>query len=101
MSAAPNPRLTPPQEPPSRPRMPLGNRILFLAVAWLIVLMPFLFWRGTWFGRPLSEQQIGEYLHDKSHARHTQHALVQIGERISRHDATVAIWYPDLVALAS
>jgi HEAT repeat protein len=100
MSAVPDPRPT--QEPAlARARMPLRNRILFLAMAWVIVLMPFLFWRGTWFGRPLSDQQIGNYLHDSTHARHTQHALVQIGERISRHDATVNNWYPDLVALAS
>jgi hypothetical protein len=99
-ASAINPRYTPASEPPPS-RMALRNRILFLVVAWVIVLMPFLFWRGTWFGRPLSDQQITEYLHDKSRPRHTQHALVQIGERISRHDASVINWYPDLVRLAS
>ncbi len=79
----------------------MRNRVLFLAIAWLIVLMPFLFWRGTWFGRPLSEQQMADYLHDVTKPRHTQHALVQIGERMSRKDASVQIWYPDLVVLAS
>ncbi|MFB3916106.1 MAG: biotin/lipoyl-containing protein [Terriglobales bacterium] len=90
---------TPPPGAPS-PRMSLRNRILFLAVAWLIVLMPFLFWHGTWFGRPLSDRQINDYLHDTAHPRHTQHALVQIGERMSRHEASVILWYPDLVRLA-
>jgi biotin carboxyl carrier protein len=97
-----NPRLpVPPPPPPPRQRMPLRNRIIFLAVAWLIVLMPFLFWRGTWFGRPLSDQQLNDYLHDTGHARKAQHALVQVGERMARHDPTVLNWYPDLVELAS
>src|SRR6266545_95068 len=99
-ASAVNPRYTAAPEPTPPPRMSLRNRILFLAVAWAIVLMPFLFWRGTWFGRPLSDQQITEYLHDKTHARRAQHALVQIGERMSRHDSTVMNWYPDLIRLS-
>jgi len=31
--------------------------------------------------------------------RHIQHALVQIGERMSRRDASVTRWYPDVVRL--
>lgn len=89
-----------PVSPGPPPHMPLRNRILFLILAWVIVLMPFLFWHGTWFGRPLSDRQIDEYLHDAQRPRHTQHALVQIGDRMSRHDPAVAPWYPDLVKLA-
>jgi len=48
----------------SRRHMSARNRFLFFLVAWLIVLMPFLFWWSTWFGRHLSDQQIGEYLND-------------------------------------
>src|SRR5205085_6639280 len=60
-----------------------------------------LFWRSTWFGRPLSDAELTEYLHDTSKPRHIQHALVQIGERLSRGDArSIAQWYPDLVKLA-
>ena len=81
--------------------MTLRNRLLFFLVAWLIVLMPVLFWWNTWFGRQLSEQQIGEYLRDDKHPRHIQHALVQLGDRMARHDGAVAQWYPDLVRLAS
>jgi biotin carboxyl carrier protein len=77
------------------------NRALFFATAWLIVLMPFLFWWNTWFGRQLPAKQITEYLQDEKHPRHIQHALVQLGERMSRHDSNVAIWYPDLLRLAS
>ena len=77
------------------------NRVLFFLTAWLIVLMPFLFWWGTWFGRPLSEKQIGEYLNDEKHPRHIQHALVQLGDRMARQDATAKAWYPDITRLAN
>ena len=76
-------------------------RLLFYLVAWLIVLLPFLFWWNTWFGRQLSDQQIMQYLTDNKRPRHIQHALVQIGERIARHDARAPRWYPQLIGLAS
>ena len=81
--------------------MSTRNRILFLATGWLIVSMPFLFWWNTWFGRQLSDQRLAEYLQDDKKPRHIQHALVQIGERIGRRDASVAQWYPQVVRLAS
>src|SRR5215470_4636279 len=81
--------------------MSRGQRLLFFTTAWLIVLMPFLFWWNTWFGRQLSDTQLTEYLHDDKHPRHIQHALVQIGERMSKHDSAVARWYSDLVRLAA
>lgn len=81
--------------------MSTRNRILFLVTGWLIVLMPFLFWWNTWFGRHLSDKQVTEYLRDDAHPRHIQHALIQMGERMSRHDTAVAQWYPDLVRLAT
>src|SRR5208337_3656154 len=87
--------------PKPRPRMSTGNRLLFFLTAWLIVLMPFLFWWNTWFGRQLSDKQLAEYLQDDKHPRHIQHALVQIGERMNRHDASVTRWYPDAIRLAS
>ena len=77
------------------------NRALFFLTAWLIVLMPFLFWWNTWFGRHLSGKQIGEFLNDEKHPRHIQHALVQLGERMGRHDASVQPLYPELIRLAS
>lgn len=84
-----------------RPRMSSTQRVLFFVTAWLIVLMPFLFWWNTWFGRRLSEKEVAEYLQDQKKPRHIQHALVQIGESMSRHDATVRLWYPDVVRLAT
>src|SRR5277367_2388558 len=89
------------QPVPARHRMSTRNRLLFFATAWLIVLMPFLFWWSTWFGRHLSDKQLGEFLNDQKHPRHIQHALVQLGERLTAHDATAARWYPDLVRLSA
>ena len=81
--------------------MSTRTRLLFYLTAWLIVLLPFLFWWNTWFGRQLPDQQITEYLRDDKRPRHIQHALVQIGERIMHHDAAAAQWYPELVRLAT
>jgi HEAT repeat protein len=81
--------------------MSTRTRLLFYVTAWLIVLLPFLFWWNTWFGRQLPDQQITEYLRDDKRPRHIQHALVQIGERIMHHDAGAAQWYPELVRLAT
>jgi hypothetical protein len=91
------------EKPASSPhhKMSPRNRALFFLTAWLIVLMPFLFWWNTWFGRQLSGKQIGEFLNDEKHPRHIQHALVQLGERMGRHDASVQPLYPELIRLAS
>ena len=81
-------------------KMSPRNRALFFLTAWLIVLMPFLFWWNTWFGRQLSDKQIGEFLNDEKHPRHIQHALVQLGEHMGRHDPGVKPLYPELIRLA-
>jgi hypothetical protein len=83
-----------------KPGMSRTQKLLFFITAWLICLMPFLFWWNTWFGRKLSDQQLNEYLHDAKKPRHIQQALVQVGERITRQDATAEQWYPELVRLA-
>src|SRR5713101_2111287 len=106
MSALPDsppPTSSPDTAEPSkpRPRMSTRNRLLFFLTAWLIVLMPFLFWWNTWFGRQLSDKQLAEYLNDDKHPRHIQHALVQLGQRMSQRSANSARWYPNLVRLAS
>jgi hypothetical protein len=103
VNPAPRPE-TPTGNPPAQavpPRMSIRKRMLFFLIAWLIVLMPFLFWWSTWFGRHLSDQQISEYLQDQKHPRHIQHALVQVGERLGHHDAGATRWHSDLVRLAT
>jgi len=78
---------------------------LILLVALLFVLMPFLFWQSTWFGRPLSDAQIGRNLADRQHPRKAQHALSQIADRILSPDpgvrASARRWYPQVIALCS
>jgi biotin carboxyl carrier protein len=102
MSISPNPPIqTTPEAKPPKPRMSTRNRVLFVLTGWLIVLMPFLFWWNTWFGRQLSTKQLTEYLQDQKHPRHIQHALVQIGERMTRHDPSLTQWYPQVVRLAA
>src|SRR5438445_12344923 len=90
-------------KPASSPhhKMSPRNRALFFVSACLIVLMPFLFWWNTWSGRQLPDKQITEYLQDEKHPRHIQHALVQLGERMSHHDSAATRWYPEMVRLAS
>jgi HEAT repeat len=87
-------------QPKSKHSMSRTQKILFFATGWLIVLMPFLFWWSTWFGRTLSDRQLSQYLRDAKKPRHIQQALVQVSERITRHDAAVKQWYPELVRLA-
>ena len=98
MSANPPPAL---QNETRKPGMSRTQKLLFFLTAWLICLMPFLFWWNTWFGRKLSDQQLNEYLHDTKKPRHIQQALVQVGERITRQDVTAKQWYPELVKLAA
>ena len=81
--------------------MSRAQKLLFFLTAWLICLMPFLFWWNTWFGRKLTDRQLNEYIHDTKKPRHIQQALVQVGERITRQDASAKLWYPDLVRLAA
>jgi len=88
--------VTPPKRGMSR-----TQKVLFFATGWLIVLMPFLFWWNTWFGRHLSDQQVTEYLHDDKKPRHIQQALVQVSDRMSHNDAAAKHWYPELVRLAA
>ena len=87
----------------SQPKRSMSRtqKILFFVTGWLIVLMPFLFWWNTWFGRHLSDQQMTEYLHDTKKPRHIQHGLVQLGDRMAREDAAAKAWYPDIVRLAT
>jgi len=49
--------------------MSARSRFLIFFTAWLIVLMPFLFWWNTWFGRRLTDKQVTEFLIDEKHPR--------------------------------
>lgn len=92
--AAPNEAGPLPQ--PARRRSPLP----LIIVAALFIIMPFLAWYFTWFGRSLSDDTINKYLADQGSPRHVQHALTQIEARIETGDQSVKRWYPQIVSLA-
>ena len=69
-------------------------------VAVLFVVVPFLTWYWTWFGRSLSDAEIERYLRE-GNARHTQHALSQVAEKIERREAGAERWNAQVAALAA
>jgi len=69
--------------------------LMLFAVA--LVVAPFLFWKGTWFGRALNDDEMARYLADRDKPRHVQHALSQIADRIVRGDQSVEKWYPRVI----
>jgi hypothetical protein len=71
-----------------------------IVVIFLFILIPFLSWYGSWFGRPLSDEKIQEYLTDKEKARNVQHALSYIGNKIIEGDKSMERWYPLVIASA-
>lgn len=73
---------------------------IVVAVPVLIVLITFLFWYSTWFGRPLSDREMAQLLADTSVPHKTQHALAQVADEIARGDPAAQRWYPQVMALA-
>jgi hypothetical protein len=87
----------------SKPQKSFGGRwaLAIVVLTLSFVIMPFLFWNATWFGRPITDAQISKALVDRSHPREIQHVLSQFETRIERNDPTVRKWYPQIVALAN
>ena len=81
---------------PQRRRTPLP----FIILAIIFVVVPFLTWYLTWFGRSLSDDTITAYLNDEQNVRHVQQALTQIEERIEKGDGSVRRWYPRIAELS-
>ena len=89
------------EENETTPVMPRPSRKYpwaILVVVVLFVVIPFISWYGSWFGRPLSDSKVTEYLHDQTKPRNVQHALAQLGNRIIDRDQAVRQFYPDVVA---
>src|SRR5229473_3434302 len=82
--------------PPSRQR----STWPLIVVAALFIIVPFLTWYTTWFGRDLSDEEIVKYLADENNPRHIQHALSQIEARIEKSDPSVKKFYPQIVNAA-
>ena len=89
---------------PAKPGLKRRWLFVILALTLLFVLMPFLFWQATWFGKPLNDAQLEKSLADRTHPREVQHALSQIADRILARDAStrdsVRRFYPQVVAIA-
>ncbi|HJQ33295.1 MAG TPA: HEAT repeat domain-containing protein [Pyrinomonadaceae bacterium] len=86
-----------------RARAPAGRRRTpwpLAVVAVLFVVVPFLTWYWTWFGRSLGDAELERYL-SEDNPRHAQHALSQVAEKIEKGDAGAARWYGRVAALAS
>ncbi len=94
--------LVPPKE---KPRVAARWLFAILALTFLFVLMPFLFWQATWFGRPLNRRPAPlKSLADNEHPREVQHALSQVVDRIMSPDSAMRDsarrFYPQTVAIA-
>jgi len=96
-----------PDQPNPVPAKPgLKRRWLFviLALTFLFVLMPFLFWQATWFGKPLDNAQLAKSLNDRANPREVQHALSQLADRILAPSPDVRDsareFYPQVVQIA-
>src|SRR2546423_15157150 len=74
------------------------SNIWLIIVAGLSIIVPFLTWYLTWFGRGLSDDDIAKYLVDENNPRHMQHALLQVEERIERSDASAQRFYPQIIS---
>jgi hypothetical protein len=88
------------EERPALEEFPLRRRVPWpmLLVAALFVIVAFLSWYGSWFGRPLSDSQIESYLKDEEKPRNAQHALAFIASRITKGDQSMRRWYPAVIA---
>jgi hypothetical protein len=66
----------------------------------LLVLVTFLFWYQTWWGRRLSDEDMTQRLSDTSAPHKTQHAMAQLAQAMARRDPAAKQWYPLVLKLA-
>ena len=78
---------------------PIQLSLVLLALV-ACVVVPFFFWQGTWFGRPLQDEELTLFLTDPDKSRRVQHGLSQIAERMERGDPKVAQWYETIAQLS-
>ena len=92
---------------PAKPERVMSKRALYgvLILAFVFVLMPYLLWQATWFGRPLDDAGIARAFADTDHPRESQHALSQIADRMLSGDpnarSSARKWYPQVEAMAA
>ncbi len=74
------------------------SNIWLIIVAGLFIIVPFLTWYLTWFGRGLSDQELMNYLGDQNNPRHIQHALLQVEAKIEKGEPNAKQFYPQIIA---
>src|SRR5436190_17413606 len=79
----------------ARPKRP--SNLWLIIVAALFIVVPFLTWYLTWFGRGLSDQELSTYLSDQPNPRHQQHALLQVEAKIEKGEP-VKQFYSQIIA---
>jgi hypothetical protein len=85
---------------PHPTKTPQTRNNAIVVVPLLLVLVTFLFWYQTWWGRRLSEQDMRQCLSDTSAPHKTQHALSQLAQQMARGDPAARQWYPLVLRLA-
>src|SRR5215831_9678016 len=76
------------------------SNIWLIVVAALFIIVPFLTWYLTWFGRGLSDQELASYLSEQGNPRHIQHALLQVEAKSEKSEPDAKQFYPQIVAAA-
>jgi hypothetical protein len=94
-----SPNFTPGNSLPTMKTTKTRNTAI-VVVPVLLVLVTFLFWYQTWFGKQLSHDDLGKYLSETSAPHKTQHALSQLAQEMARRDPAARQWYPLVVRLA-
>jgi HEAT repeats len=74
--------------------------LIILLIAISFVVMPFLFWRASWFGAPMSARELTEALEPGAEPRKAQHALAQLADLIDAHNPAAHRWYREIIASA-
>lgn len=74
------------------------SNIWLIIVAAIFIIVPFLAWYFTWFGRNLSDADIATYLADEKNPRHIQHALLQVEQKIEHREPSAKKFYPQIIA---
>ena len=83
------------------PRQRRPSNIWLIIVASLFIIVPFLTWYFTWFGRSLSDEKIVEYLADEKKPRNIQHALTGPARFASEIEADAVVTSDGPVPLAN
>src|SRR6266702_3134366 len=84
----------------AKPSAPGLRNVAVGVIPIMVVLITFLFWYSTWFGRPLPDREMARYLADASVPHRTQHALAQVAAQIARGDPSARRLYPQVIRIA-